>query len=407
MPLTICHISTTFVSKSGSARRTFRMLCGLREAGYRPVNITGAAHEPDPGWDMTGIEQVVIPNMHKHVSLWNDVVTFVKLIRALRRIKPDIVHTHLAKAGFVGRIAAKLCGVPLILHTVHGPTFPKSIGRGPALIYRSMEKLAALFTDKFVFVGEELKQEFIDAGAAVEDRSVIILTGRPDAELAAAEARPPSERAAYRAEWDTPSDAFALACVGRLVPSKDQKRAIDALVMLRERGVNAVLWLIGEAHVPKEQAYRIELIEHAKKLGVEEHVRFTGYQADVLGCMAAAEVVIMTSKYEGLPNVAVEAGIAARPFVALRVSGLAETIIEGGTGHVVDQDDVAGLVDRLEALARDPEAVQRMGEAARAHIRGSRSAEVMVATKLKLYEELAAKHAMSGPVQVQKIEAAE
>lgn len=407
MPLTICHISTTFVSKSGSARRTFRMLSGVREAGYRPVNIVGAAHEPDPDWDVTGIEHVVIPEMHKHVSLWNDIVTFVKLVRALRRIKPDIVHTHLAKAGFIGRLAAKLCGVPLILHTVHGPTFPKSIGWGSALIYRWMERLAALCTDRFVFVGEELKREFVDAGAAAEDRSVIILTGRPDAELASAETRDPSEGAAYRAAWDTSSDAFALACVGRLVPAKDQKRAMDALLMLRQRGIDAVLWLIGEAHVPKEQAYRTELVEHARQLGVEDHVRFTGYQADVLGCMAAADVVVMTSKYEGLPNVAVEAGIAARPLVGLRVSGLGETIKEGITGHVVDQDDVTGLADRLEELARDPDLVERMGKAASTHIRGSRSAEVMVATKLKFYEDLVSLSAVSRSLLPDKIEAAE
>lgn len=400
MTITVCHISTTFVSKAGSARRTYRILRALRDAGYRTVNITGAAFEPSPDWDMGGIETTVIPSLHKSVSPRLDMLSFWRLQWILRSVKPDIVQTHLAKAGILGRSAAKLCKVPHVLHTVHGPTFPDSIGRKQAWLYRTLERCAASWTDRFVFVGEELRRQYIEGGVVGEWNSEIIQTGRPAAEFAAVDALSAAELMACRTAWETPSDAFVLACVGRLVPGKDQIRAIDALKALHERGIKAFLWLIGEAHLPTEQDYRARLVDHIAALDLGAFVRLMGFQPDVLKLMATADAVLMTSRYEGLPNVAVEAGIAGRPLVAFRVSGLGETIEEGATGYVLNQDDMGGLVNRLEKLARQPDLVRKMGRAARQQIRTCFSAEAMVASKLALYrrlvqsEELAAKQTL-------------
>lgn len=393
MPLTVCHISTVFVAKAGSTRRTSAVLRAMRDAGYNTYNISGASFEPLESWDMRGIETIVIPTLQRPISLRQDTAAFYQLVKTFRSIKPDIVHTHLAKAGILGRTAAKLCGVPLIMHTVHGPTFPESIGRTQASIYRNLERIAARCTDRFVFVGNELRESYVKSGVAPEERTDVIWTGRPMAEIGAIEGLSNDELRACRAQWQAGDDSFVMAYVGRLVPGKDQIRAIDALAALRQRNIKAVLWLIGEAHTPDELYYREQLTKHINKLGLEEHVRLTGFRSDALKMMAAADTVLMTSLYEGLPNVAVEAGIAGRPFVAFDVSGLAEVIDEGETGFVLDQSDMAGLVDRLELLARNPERVKLMGFAARKQVQSCFSAEAMLKSKLALYERLAKSNA--------------
>ena len=360
----------------------------MRNAGYHVVNITGGAFEPAPEWDLTGIECVIIPELQKPVSLKRDIVALFKIWRALRRIRPDIVHTHLAKAGIVGRFAAKLARTPKILHTVHGPTFPDSLSKRRAMLYRHLEQLSARYTDWFVFVGDELRRDYTNAGAAIGQRSTVIRTGRPPEDFASAEELQPSDIADCRVQWNTPADAFVIACVGRLVPSKDQMRAIDVLADLRDRGCQAVMWLIGQAHLPEEQAYREELVDDIRERKLDDYVKLTGFQADVLRLMVASDVVLMTSHYEGLPNVAVEAGIAGRPFIGFQVSGLHEIIDEGVNGHVLDQSDTKGLVDRLEILATKPLITQRMGQAARAKIRGNYCAEAMTMAKLRLYDQI-------------------
>jgi len=389
MPLTVCHLTTAVVGKAGSGRRTSTIVQAMRDAGYKTYNMSGATYEPSDSWDMRDIETIIVPSLHRPISLRHDIAAFWQLVKTFRAVKPDIVHTHLAKAGILGRLAAKVCGVPLIMHTVHGPTFPEQAGKLQAFIYQTLEKIAARCTDHFVFVGEELRQEYLRAGVLSKEKSDIIWTGRPKDQISSIEKMPKEELQACRREWGAADDDFVLAYVGRLVPGKDQMRAIDSLKALHERGIKGALWLIGEAHTPDELYYRDRLEERIAEFGLQDHVRLTGFRSDALKMMAAANVVLMTSLYEGLPNVAVEAGIAGRPFVAFRVSGLGEVIEEGVTGFVVEQSDMTGLIDRLEIIAKDPALAESMGRAALEQVKNYFSAEVMVTSKLALYERLA------------------
>jgi glycosyltransferase involved in cell wall biosynthesis len=176
--------------------------------------------------------------------------------------------------------------------------------------------------------------------------------------------------------------------VARLVPSKAQDDAIRVLKLLRDAGVDGYLVLVGEGHLKEEKNYQIVLEKQASVLGVAEFVRFTGYQPDVFRYMKAADILLMTSKYEGLPNVAVEAGICSKPLVAYRVCGLSEVIDEGRTGFVVEQGDMNKMASVIAGLARNREALEEIGNAARHKLERQYSMDRMVEEKLGFYRKI-------------------
>ena len=148
----ICHVSTTFNLKSGSARRTIAVAERAKADGYSVLLVVGADNDLSR---YTGpVEFVVVKSLKKPVNLFRDVISFAVLLMLFRKIKPRIVHTHLAKAGFIGRVAARISlKNTIILHTVHGPTFDKSQPKIKFRFYLLCERLASRYTHTIVFVG--------------------------------------------------------------------------------------------------------------------------------------------------------------------------------------------------------------------------------------------------------------
>lgn len=152
----ICHISTSFLRRAGIARRTAAIVAACAERGYRVSLIAGRDHDLVDG-DLPGVAIEIVRELAKPVRPLADATAVRRLGRLLRSLKPDLVHTHLAKAGILGRRAAARCGVRPIVHTVHGPTFPSHLPAPRRLLFRALERRAARLTDALVFVGEELR----------------------------------------------------------------------------------------------------------------------------------------------------------------------------------------------------------------------------------------------------------
>jgi len=366
----------------------FKRLRAMRDHGYRVSIITGRDCNPAPDWDLNGIEVLRVPCLVKYIDPARDLKALWTLIRLLRHIRPDAVHTHLAKAGILGRWAAWLSRTPFILHTVHGPTFPATLPAHKRMPYLWMERIAGRITDWFVFVGEEVRVEYTQAGVCGHMNSVIVRTGRPDAEIEAAARATEAERDDMRGSLLNGNHRFLIACVGRIVPSKQQDHALRVLHRLRQMGVDAGLVIVGEGYVREETGYLGRLERIAQDLGVIDHICFTGHRDDALKIMSASDAILHTSKYEGLPNIMVEAAIVSKPIVAYEVSGAREVVRDGRTGFILAQEDIDGAAEKLALLAADPERSKRMGALANATVSAEYRESTMIRNKLAFYDRI-------------------
>jgi glycosyltransferase involved in cell wall biosynthesis len=384
----ICHINTTYIFKAGSARRTFDIIRTTADYGYQITQIAGRDADFHPDWNLSGITFIHVPQLVKHLSPMHDVVALARIYRILKRGRYDLVHTHLAKAGVIGRLAAKLAGIPLIVHTVHGPSFPEGIHPFKRQLYLLLERLCARFTNSFVFVGEELREEYLRERICHRENTAVIRTGRPHSDFQRADCIAEEECRQVRSQWVEDGKGFLIGYVARLVPNKNQDVAIRVLKKVRDHGVDAHLVLIGEAHVKEEKKYQHYLQQLSRELQLDGYVHYTGYQINVFPYMKAMDALILPSKYEGLPNVAVEAALVGRPLVSFEVCGIHEVVRNGTSGFIVKQGDIDEMAERLIYLSQHADIAHELGEAAQQHIRGLFNSQRMVEEKLCFYRQL-------------------
>lgn len=382
----ICHILTTFQQRASITRRTTAILKECVAQGFQTSLIIGADNDAPP---IEGVETIIIPGLHKHVSPANDLKAYQACKKVLQQLKPDIVHTHQAKAGVLGRLAAsKINKTPHILHTIHGPTFPQHLPATPRLVYRNLERLTGRVTDKFVFIGEELKQEYIQAGVCHEDNSVIIRTGKPD-NLLNRKPISDSEREKLRQELCSgQSPHYLMTYIARIVPGKQHEHAIEILHQLRTQGLDVHLSFVGKALIEKELDYEQRLKTMVRQLGLEAYVHFSGFYNNVYDVMEASDLVIMTSSYEGLSNIVIESMLLKIPVMAYEVAGLKELFGSQFEQFTVKQGDIQGFVNKAAGILRMgytrdiylPEIVERL--------RAEHQLKTMLERKMNLYRTL-------------------
>jgi len=386
--LRIAHITTTFDHRAAGASRLFKRLRALADHGYRVLIVSGRDCDPHPDWNMEGIPIHRVESLVKYIHPLKDARALYDLWRTLRRLRPHTVHTHMAKAGILGRWAARLCKTPIIFHTVRGPTFSGTLPFHRRAIYRTLEWATGRITDHFVFVGENLRREYVQNRVCRYDNSVIVRTGRPDCEIEELFRIGEEDLSRLRDSFLRNGDEMLIVNVGRVVPSKRQEHAIRVVRELRERGVKAHLALVGEGLLKEEKGYLAYLKDLTDRLGMAPHVTFTGHRDDALRIMAASDAILHTSRYEGLPNILVEGALAGRPVVTYSVSGAREVIRDGKTGFIVEQGDIQGAVQRLLELARQPLKAREMGLRARLCVSDQYRESRMIRSKVEFYNRV-------------------
>lgn len=346
----ICHINTTFNSRSGSAKRTRKVLDACLDNGYDVLLITGKDNDIDPK-TMGNITIEILPELVKAISLSNELIAYKKIQRLLNRYKPVIVHTHLAKAGILGRLAARKTPNHII-HTVHGPTFPKTISNLKRLVFWTLEFYAAKYTNTFIFVGEELKQSFIDARISKTSNSIVINTARDDCQINYQRLNEKNSISLRNTiTSDVSTDKKIISYVARLVPGKQQDHAIHVLSKLHKKGFkNTHLILVGKALLESEVQFESQLHALSKKLELDKFIHFLGHRNDAIEIMDVSDAVILPSKYEGLPNIVVEAVLAGTPVVSYDVSGVKEVLGTLYKKLVVKQGDINGMADIISSI---------------------------------------------------------
>ena len=311
-----------------------------------------------------------IPALGRSVRFGGDLRAFVAIRRAIRDYRPDIVHTHTAKAGVLGRLAAATCRVPVRVHTFHGHVLHGYFKRWVTRLVRIVEGLLARRTTALVAVGERVRDELLGAGIGRSDQYVVIPPG------VALEARP--DRVSARGSLGLPVDQPVVLFVGRLTAVKRPDRLIEAMDLVLQRRPDVILAIAGEGDLFEETRVL------AEPLGPS--VRFLSWRRDITCLYAAADCMVLTSDNEGMPVTLIEAAVAGGPSVTTNVGSAREVVLDGVTGLVV-APSAAAVADGLVRLL-DNDLRHRMGAAARARAETEFCTQRLIADHEALYERL-------------------
>ena len=327
------------------------LMRGARERGHEAVGVCADGRLLDIV-RREGFRVIPVP-MERRLSPTAHARALSRLVGVMRAEKPDLVHAHMPISGFLARVAARIAGVPRVAYTCHGFLFNQE---GAWLRSRAglvMERLAAPLTDVFLTVAEN---EAADARRLHLSRSAVAVgNGRDPARF-----RPdPVARAAVRAQFGTPETRPVVIAVSRLVRMKGYPELAEAMRAVPE----AELWVVGERLVSDRGDDMVALLCNA---GLGDRLRLLGYREDVASLLAAADVFVLPSHFEGLPMSVIEAMLAGLPVIASELPGTREQVVREVTGLLVPPRDVAALAAALARLVRAPALRARMGSAGRA-----------------------------------------
>jgi glycosyltransferase involved in cell wall biosynthesis len=361
---------------------------GLRERGYDTTLVAGTLARGEDSMSFVaeelGVRVERVPELSREISPLRDIRAILRLAQLIRRERPQILHTHTAKAGAVGRIAALAAGEarpPIIVHTFHGHVLRGYFDPVRAYGFRLLERWLATKSTALIAVSPQVRDDLVDLGVAPREKFAVIRLG---IELDERISAPEGARAETRRQLGVPPDAFVVGWIGRMTGVKNTEEVLAALKLLRDRGIDAYLCMVGDG--PDREG----LERRAHELGVVKRCLFLGYQEEVARFYAAFDGMILPSVNEGTPVSAIESLAAGRPVVATRVGGVPDVVEDGEDGFLVDPGATGQLADRLEQLARDPELRARMGERGRSRVGGRYAVARLVDDMDRLYRALLA-----------------
>lgn len=327
-----------------------------------------------------GVEVLTVPGLGREPALLGDLRAFWTLWRLFRRVRPQIVHTHTAKAGALGRVAALLAGVPVRVHTFHGHVFHGYFGRWRTAFFVAIERLLARITTRVVAISPRQAQEISRYLRLAPERITIVPLGLDLAHFVTADVA--GARRRFR-EQVTAGDRVVVTMVGRLTAIKNHALALRALAQALVRAPDLLLVLVGGGE--EESALRAL----ADNLGVAEQVRFAGWWDDLDAVYYGSDVVALSSTNEGTPVCLIEALACGRPVIATDVGGVADVLANGQFGVIVPAADVAAFAAALVRLA-DPSARSTIGLGGRDHALRQYDSGRLVHDVEALYDELLA-----------------
>ncbi len=348
MTLKVAHVITTFF-----ATNTSSWVSALAEdqqaRGWQVELVVGRNASPEliDQKRQVGFTVTQVDSLRKYVHPVHDAMACRDLFRLFRKKKFHLVHTHLAKAGVVGRTAAKAAGIRSIVHSVYGATFAPTQPRGKYLLFKNLEKMAGYCTDRFVFVGRELHDAYQQAGVCRNGKGAVVYYGKDLTAFLAVAALSHQDRLARKQAAGFDPDAIILGNVSRLVPWKGHHYALQALSALKGEFPQLKLIIVGDAKTPSEHAYKETLQKAVSSLGLEKNLVFTGWQKDPAAYYAMFDIYLLTSMpFEGVPGSVIEAVVTGLPVVGFDCYGLRE--IPGISLHSVPPGDLAQLTAVLK-----------------------------------------------------------
>jgi glycosyltransferase involved in cell wall biosynthesis len=328
-----------------------------------------------------GIEIINVPSLVRRISPVNDLRALFVLSRHIRKIEPHIVHTHTSKAGILGRLAAWLSRVPIVIHTPHGHVFYGHFGRFLSKLFLQMEKLLGRITHHHIALTPEECNDYLSLRVSKPNNTTVIHSG-VDVHRFIEGAKQRTEK---REELGIPPDSLIIGYVGWLIPIKGVTYLVSAMAKVLEKHPESMLVLVGKGDEKGEE--EVKLSKQVENLGIVDNVRFLGWRQDVNEIMGCFDIFVLPSLNEGMGRVLVEAMSACLPIVASRVGGIPDLVKDGKNGLLVPPADASALEKAISALLVDKKKRKRMGAAGKKMCRPY-SVEAMVEQIDDLYREL-------------------
>lgn len=374
----VLHVHTLPVV-SGSGINTFLSMRGLDPDEWRVDLACSPGGRLEDLVREAGMGFVPFQDLVQPVAPAHDTLAVLRLAAYLRRTRYDVVHTHNSKAGFVGRLAARLAGAPCVVHTVHGFAFHDQEPPLRRALFRTLERRAARWCHHMIFISNPLAEWAGREGIRCPGGHSVIPSGiELDRFAPAADA----ERAAQRRRFGIAEDAPVVGIVSKLWPGKGHDVLLEALPAVRAAVPGAVLLVVGEGEL------RPALERRARELGVADAVVFAGFLHDVRPACAAMDLSVLPSLFEGMGRVLLEAMAMGLPVVASDVGGIPDVVVHGGTGLLVPPGDRLALTNAICDILMDKDRAARMGAAGRSRVDHRFGARAMAESIERVYRDL-------------------
>ena len=385
----VIHVITRLVV-GGAQENTVATVLGLRTKPDVDVSLISGPTAGPEGSLAPELEKIpglltIVPELVRPVHPLKDFLALRRLEKIFREQKPGVVHTHSGKAGILGRLAAKRAGVPLIIHTIHGPSFGNFQNGFSNFAFRRAEKKAAGATDHFIVVADAMKEQYLAAGIGRPEQYTKIFSGFPLAPFLAA-----GNDLELRQRLGIAPDDFVAGKIARLFKLKGHDDLFAVAPELVRKNPKMKFLLVGDG----EWRSRFEAL--AKNLGLEKNFIFTGLVApgEVPKYVGIMDALVHLSTREGLPRALPQALAAGKPVVAYDCDGAREICLDNKTGFLIRAADLESLKARLLQLADEPALGKALGQQGQNFVRQNFAVEKMVDAIYHLSLKLAAERGL-------------
>ena len=347
----VAHHLTNLMRGLDPSQYEQQLVCGFEGAGEKSMRDRIQAR---------GVTPILIPKLvgNPRLSI-ADGAAFAHILCLLRRQRPMIVHTHTSKAGLLGRLAARLTGVPIVVHTFHGLVLKGHYGPVKSSGVRAVERWLAGFSDRLITVSVEDKKDLLAYRIAPSRKIEVIPVGLELNHFIDDRSR----RGVLHRALGLDVANRLIGIVGRIAPVKNHRLFFDAMARVLAESTTTHVVVVGDGDL------RPAMERYVRELGIANRVSFLGWRYDLPQVYTDLDVVVISSNNEGTPVTAIEAMAAGRPVVATRVGGLPDVISDGETGYLVPPGNVAQLASAVERVLGDGEATERLRRKARESVR--------------------------------------
>jgi glycosyltransferase involved in cell wall biosynthesis len=384
----ILHIITR-LDMGGSAQNTLQT-CKKLSGKYETILVHGLSYESrmtdlerriiEAGVEEVkaqGVKVIPLPSMLRSIRPVKDFRALFFLAWLIFKEKPDIVHTHSSKAGILGRLAAKIAGVPYIVHTPHGHVFYGHFGILASKIFLWVERIFSKFTDRMVALTDGERNDYIKLSVCPPQRVFKIHSGVDLEQFM----QPNGNRVEKKRSLGLDQNGTVIGFVGWLLPIKGPAYLLKAMAHIWPEHPAASLVMVGKGELD------VDLRTQALKMNANGKVKFLGWREDVHEIIPIFDLLVLPSLNEGMGRVLVEAMAAGKPVVASEVGGIPDLVKHGETGYLVRPADERALANGIKKLLNDPERAQQMGQRGKEYCRQF-SLEAMIAKLDDLYSDL-------------------
>ena len=340
-----------------------------------------------------GITPIIIPEMKRKIG-YNDYLAYKKIKKIIQDFKPDIVHTHASKAGFLGRYAAHKCNVPVIVHTFHGHVFHSYFGKTKTFIFKIIERKLATYTDKIIAISDTQKYELTNIHRiAKEEKFQVVALGF---DLEKFINNKEIKRKKFRTLYMVDDDTIVISIIGRLAAIKNHQLFINAIADVKNKTTKQIrAFIVGDGELKnklQEQAKSKNLsYSNIETVDYNVDIVFTSWIKDADFVFAGSDIAVLTSLNEGTPVSLIEAQAADVPIVATRIGGIEDIVIENKTALLCENNNLTDFSEKLLQLIENDEQRNEMKQYGKNFVKNKFSYERLVKDMQTLYKTLLSK----------------